>query len=117
MCRFVAYGQEARGGGGSGTVDGSPAGVGVDVVRSAGAIVASGERRAVTASGDGAIAAGGTVGSATTRIVLPTQPAPDGSGSVRPAGVVASGKGAIAAGGDVHEARTEVHVSDGTLDS
>lgn len=78
---------------------------------------ASGERRAVTASGDGAIAAGGTVGSATTRIVLPTQPAPDGSGSVRPAGVVASGKGAIAAGGDVHEARTEVHVSDGTLDS
>lgn len=67
----------------------------------------------VSASGDGAIGAGGSVSGSSTKVTRPPVTGP--RGSVTPArsadagdGVSASGLGSIAAGGDVRDSRTEV---------
>ncbi|PZT70516.1 hypothetical protein DN402_16430 [Streptomyces sp. SW4] len=62
-----------------------------------------------TASGDGAIAAGGSIGTASTGGTTPpaAAPAPPSSSQAPPSGgVSASGKGSIAAGGDIGSAST-----------
>lgn len=62
----------------------------------------------VSASGDGAVAAGGSVRNVSTRVTRSRsgaggQPRPDSG-----AGVSATGLGAVAAGSDIERARTEV---------
>ncbi|MFB4305152.1 hypothetical protein [Actinomadura sp. GTD37] len=62
--------------------------------------------RRVSASGDGSIAAEGSVTGSSTKVARPAA----GSPAAAPPGegVSASGLGAIAAGGDVEDSRTEV---------
>lgn len=73
----------------------------------------------VSAEGDGAIGAGGSVGGSSTKVTRP--PAADPTQPARPlrspsagSGVSASGLGSIAAGGDVYNSRTEVTGEDPT---
>ncbi|MFI0483806.1 hypothetical protein [Actinomadura sp. 9N215] len=62
----------------------------------------------VSASGDGAIAAGGSVKGSSTKVARPPAGAPTPPGPDTGEGVGAPGLGAIAAGGDVEDSHTEV---------
>lgn len=65
--------------------------------------------RTVAASGDGAIAAGGNIGTASTGGTTappPPSPTPPPSSTPPNGGVNASGRGSIAAGGDIGSAST-----------
>ncbi|MFK4103796.1 hypothetical protein ACI2L1_27675 [Streptomyces sp. NPDC019531] len=63
---------------------------------------------AVSAPGDGSIAAGGNIGTASTggTTPLPVPPTTPAAPTLPTGGVNASGKGAIAAGGDIGSAST-----------
>ncbi|TDD38041.1 hypothetical protein E1287_07015 [Actinomadura sp. KC06] len=62
----------------------------------------------VSASGDGAIAAGGSVKGSSTRVTRPPAGAPPSPGPETGQGVSASGLGAITAGDDVDDSHTQV---------
>ncbi|MFI0411098.1 hypothetical protein [Actinomadura sp. 3N508] len=62
----------------------------------------------VSASGDGAIAAGGSVKGSSTKVTRPPAGTPPSPGPDTDQGVSASGLGAIAAGDDVDDSHTQV---------